>query len=75
MSLTDAKIRQVKLRLKEFKLGDSGGLYLLVRPTGTKTWKLKIRTNGREQKITFASQAEALGSDDNMSAILCTVEA
>lgn len=55
MSLTDAEIRQVKPRLKEFKLGDSGGLYLLVRPTGTKTWKLKIRTNGREQKITFGT--------------------
>lgn len=55
MPLTDAQIRKAIPRDKAYKLTDSGGLYLLVRPSGTKTWNLKLRTNGKEQKLTFGS--------------------
>lgn len=55
MALTDVQIRQAKQKDKEYKLTDGGGLYLLVRPNGSKLWKLKLRINGREQKLSFGS--------------------
>lgn len=55
MPLTDSQIRQSKQRDKDYKLSDGGGLYLLVRTNGSKLWKLKLRINGREQKLSFGS--------------------
>lgn len=55
MALTDTQIRQAKPRDKEYKLADSGGLYLLIRPNGSKLWKLKLRIHGREQKLSFGA--------------------
>lgn len=55
MPLTDLKIRQANPRDKEYKIGDSGGLYLLVRPNGSKLWRMKYRTAGREQKLSFGA--------------------
>ncbi|AMK16570.1 symbiosis island integrase [Sphingobium sp. MI1205] len=36
---------------KPYKLGDSGGLFLLVQPTGGKLWRLKYRIDGKEKKL------------------------
>jgi len=36
MPLTDTHIRAAKAREKDWKLADEKGLYLLVRPTGSK---------------------------------------
>lgn len=58
MALTDVQIRQTKPRDKEYKLTDAGGLYLLVRPSGSKHWKLKLRVHGREQKLSFGPYPE-----------------
>ena len=41
MALTDAAIRAAKPRERDYKLADSGGLYLLVTPAGGKLWRLK----------------------------------
>lgn len=35
------------------KLFDGGGLYLQLMPTGSKTWWLKYRFNGKENRISF----------------------
>jgi hypothetical protein len=48
MALTDAKIRNTKPRSKPVKLTDGGGLYLEVRPTGSKLWRYRYRIAGRE---------------------------
>ena len=48
MALTDAKIRNTKPRNKPVKLTDGGGLYLEVRPTGSKLWRYRYRIAGRE---------------------------
>lgn len=40
---------------KEVRLFDGGGLYLAVRPTGSKSWKLKYRFAGRERKLTIGN--------------------
>ncbi|EHN8829880.1 DUF4102 domain-containing protein [Enterobacter bugandensis] len=42
MSLTDTKIRSLKPSDKPFKVSDSHGLYLLVKPGGSRHWYLKI---------------------------------
>ena len=53
MPLTDVLIRQAIPSFKPVKLSDSGGLYLLLRPNGSKHWYLKIRIYGKEQKLAF----------------------
>ncbi|WP_374748771.1 tyrosine-type recombinase/integrase [Klebsiella variicola] len=51
MSLTDAKIRTLKPSDKPFKVSDSHGLYLLVKPGGSRHWYLKYRINGKESRL------------------------
>lgn len=51
MALTDVGIRSAKPREREYKIADSGGLYLLVTPSGGKLWRLKFRFEGREKKL------------------------
>ncbi len=48
MPLTDAKIRNSKPAGKAFKISDSGGLYLLVKPNGSKLWRWKYRIAKKE---------------------------
>lgn len=53
MALTDAKIKSAKSTDKPVKLFDNLGLYLLVSPTGLKTWKYKLRTGGKDTTLTL----------------------
>lgn len=55
MALTDLEIRQATAREREWKLTDGSGLYLLVRPNGSKLWRFKYRANGKEQKLAFGA--------------------
>ncbi|WP_196061505.1 MULTISPECIES: integrase arm-type DNA-binding domain-containing protein [unclassified Serratia (in: enterobacteria)] len=48
MSISDVVIRNTKPQDKPFKLSDSAGLYLLVKPNGSKLWCLKYRYRGKE---------------------------
>ena len=34
-------------------MADGGGLYLLVRPNGSRLWRLKYRFANREKKLSF----------------------
>lgn len=58
MALTDTQIRNAKPDLKDAKMADSGGLYLLVTPAGGKLWRLKYRIDGREKKLAIGSYPE-----------------
>lgn len=53
MPLSDVKIRNAKPGDKPKKLGDSGGLFLLVQPSGGKLWRFKYRINGKEKKLSL----------------------
>ena len=53
MALTDIAIRTAKAGPKDYKLADSGGLYVLVTPAGGKLWRLKFRVDGKERKLTI----------------------
>lgn len=63
MALTDTAIRNAKAREKDYKLSDSGGLYLLVTPAGGKLWRLKFRVDGREKKLSIGAYPEIGLSD------------
>lgn len=52
MPLTDVKIRSTKPSDKSLKLTDGGGLYLEVKPNGSKLWRYRYRIAGKEN--TFA---------------------
>lgn len=49
--LTDPAIRNAKPEAKPYKLGDGGGLFLLVQPNGAKWWRLKYRFSGKEKLL------------------------
>ena len=40
--LTEITIRQAKPKLKQYKLFDGGGMFLLVHPNGSKYWRMKF---------------------------------
>ena len=53
MALSDAAVRAAKPADTQFKLFDEGGLFLIVRPSGGKLWRLKFRHLGKEQQLTI----------------------
>ncbi|WP_406825431.1 tyrosine-type recombinase/integrase [Pedobacter sp. KACC 23697] len=55
MALSDLACRQAQPKPKYFKMPDSGGLYLEVRPTGNKIWRVKYRFNDIERTITHGT--------------------
>ena len=50
-ALTDTAIRNAKKRTVPYKLKDSRGLYIEVRPTGSKLWRWRYRFNGKETML------------------------
>lgn len=55
MPLTDSAIKTAKPKEKDYKLSDAHGLYLLVKPNGSKLWRLKFRVNGKEKGLAFGT--------------------
>ena len=55
MSLTDTTVRNAKPKEKPYKLGDSGGLFVIVRPNGAKWWRLKYRFAGKEKSLSVGT--------------------
>jgi integrase len=53
MPLTEATIKSTKPRTSAYKLFDGGGLFLLVKPTGAKGWRIKYRFAGTERLLSF----------------------
>ena len=47
--LTESKVRNAKPRVKEYKLSDGDGLFLLVIPAGGKYWRMKYRFGGKDR--------------------------
>ncbi|SDT97801.1 Integrase [Pseudomonas pohangensis] len=54
--LTDPKCEAAKPRDKDYSLFDGQGLFLLVKASGTKTWRFKfVRPDGRQGLATFGN--------------------
>ncbi len=66
MPLTDIKIKKAGAKEKAYKLSDGKGLYLEIRPNGSKYWRYKYRFVGKEKLLALGvypetSLAEARG--------------
>lgn len=53
--LVDTRIRQAKPQARDYKLADFEGLYLLVRPTGAKLWRLNFRFAGKQKSLALGA--------------------
>ncbi|MFD1261434.1 tyrosine-type recombinase/integrase [Entomomonas asaccharolytica] len=53
--LTEVKCSSAKPKAKDYKLFDGGGLYLLVKASGTKSWRMKFNKpeDRKESVLTF----------------------
>jgi len=51
--LTVIAVKNAKPAKKIYRLYDNGGLYLEVRPNGSRYWRLKYRFAGAEKKLAF----------------------
>ena len=58
MALTDTAIRNTKASGKPYKLFDGDGLFLLVKPNGSRLWRLKYRIDGREKLLSVGTYPE-----------------
>jgi len=53
MKLTDSKCRAAKPKEKAYKLSDGEGLYLYVKPVGSKLWKMSYRFEDKQRDLSF----------------------
>ena len=51
--LTDTEIKRSKAAEKAYSLGDGGGLYLWIKPTGGKLWRWSYRFDGKEKLMSL----------------------
>lgn len=51
MKLIATQIKEAKPRDKDYKLSDGGGMYLLVKKTGGKYWRVDYRYKGKRKTI------------------------
>lgn len=53
MALTDTAIRNAKPTEKPVKLTDGGGLYLLLKPNGSRWWRFDYRYGGKRKTLSM----------------------
>jgi len=57
--LTDTAVKNAKPRDKTYTLGDGGGMYLEITPTGSKFWRMGyLQANGKTNRLTFGRYPE-----------------
>src|SRR5690606_27167280 len=56
--LTDSRVKAAKIKEKQYKLFDGGGLFLLVKTNGSKLWRLKYRHGGAEKLLALGAYPE-----------------
>lgn len=75
MAISDTAARAAKARDKDYKVSDEKGLFLLVKKTGSKYWRMKYRFAGKEKKLSIGvypetSLAEARRARDEARSLL-----
>lgn len=63
MPLKSHEIKSLRPIEKSFKVADARGLYLLVKPNGSKRWYFKYRHGGKEKKMSIGEWPEVSLSD------------
>ena len=56
--LTDSCIRQAQAAAKPYKLADGGGMYLLLKPDGSRYWRLDYRFAGKRKTLALGVYPE-----------------
>ena len=79
MPLSDATIRTLKPRDKPYKVSDFEGLFLTVKPTGSRLWHFKYWIAGKEKLLSMGiypgiSLAQARTARDTARALLASGE-
>lgn len=73
--LTDQQVKRLKGAEKPYKVTDGEGLFILVAPSGSRSWRLKYRFAGKEKLLTIGRYPDvtisaARGSRDEAKACL-----
>ncbi len=73
--LTDTKIRTLKPKAAAYRIADSNGLIIEVRPTGSKAWRYRYRYAGKASMVTIdeypsMSLQQARAERDKLRALL-----
>jgi integrase len=63
MPFTDVQARKAKPREKDYKLSVERGLYLLVKSSGSRYWRMKYRFEGKEKTLSFGVYPEVTLSE------------
>ena len=58
MALKDVELRALKSQDRPYKRADERGLYIEVRPGGSKLWRLKYRYLGKEKRLALGAYPE-----------------
>ncbi len=56
--LNEVKVRNAKIKPKEYKIFDGGGLFLAITPTGGKLWRMKYRFQDKERLLALGAYPE-----------------
>ena len=65
--LTDSRIRQLRPNDKVQKVSDGGGLYVQVAPTGTKSWRMGYRFEGKQKTLTIGQYPDVSLADARLA--------
>ena len=73
--LTDTKLRSLKLRDSAYRVADTNGLCIEIRPTGAKVWRYRYRYAGKASIVTMAEYpamalSEARAERDKLRALV-----
>ncbi|MGC6030576.1 tyrosine-type recombinase/integrase [Enterobacter kobei] len=58
MALTARQVETAKPKEKDYKLSDERGLFLLVKTSGARYWRMKYRIAGKEKKLSIGVYPE-----------------
>ena len=58
--LTANAVKNARPKEKPYKLSDRDGLYLLVKPTGVRYWRMNYRFNGQQRTLSCGRWAEIM---------------
>ena len=73
--LNDTKLRALKAKASVYRVSDSNGLAIEVRPTGSKQWRYRYRSGGKASMVALGEYpavflAQARGGRDRMRALV-----
>ncbi len=60
MPLKDRTIKSAQPSEKAYKLSDEKGLYLYIKPNGSKAWRLKYRFLNKEKTLSIGLYPDAI---------------